>query len=828
MAKLTYVVGSETRSVEVGDSCSIGRIAGNTIVLDTEEGASRRHCQILKIASGYELADLGSTNGTRVNGAPVKRHKLKHGDRIQIGKTELRFEDPASAEEEISLEEPAGAAAAPAAPAKPAGGASDQCCLVFAGGPKDGQKIQLDKPRVTFGRNPKNAVQLDDPNVSGFHAEVSREGGAYVLRDLGSTNGTLVDGEPVTELALQHGARIRMGATRFVFVDPAVSDFEKAMAAVDDLGSEWGLLRAEMDMSRVQQARRSQVFTIAAVLVVVLGGAAVVVTKPEIFTGERKRLETIANNQVVDFSFEETGGASWAPRDGTPTKARLADPKNDGRPRQGSSFYAVSRDGGPGTCAAARSGKDNAANLFTVDPRQALEFGAYVRTAGGGKGAVRISWLDGAEATAHEVGRNSTPLVSSSEWQQVKGQAMPPERARFARLELIDAAGGTAYFDDVFLVAVPGTGGTFTVADGAVRIGGTADGQTTLMREDALLLGAGAVSGGAARAEAIDDPGRRGDRVGAATVRTSTKEGSGARVEGQVLDPASGELRDFQTTFAAAEGRYVDLTAKLPADAAWVASLPAEFVKAGLGVRIGDEAPRRIDEAKLLDKVTEVAFGGDHRFKVTAAAGTAFRLALYRVGDGWEVGFAPSGGDSLSLRIDTDSQALIAEVDKLRSEAALAVSRRQFGLAVKKLRDLASLYATGNSEGAMVEEQAKKLEDEGRARLNQLEVRAKGAVEFKDGSDLDAVGRESETLATEYEGHEVGKRAKEIGAEADKAVAGLKLTADERAAAPLLRKADDFARMKMPLLAKAFYTEIVQRYPGTEAEKKAREKLAGL
>src|SRR4029077_3071091 len=123
-------------------------------------------------------------------------------------------------------------------------GASDQCVLVFAGGDKDGQKIPLDKPRITFGRNAKNTVQLADNGASGFHAEIAREGGAYVLRDLGSTNGTLVDGEPISETALQHGARIRMGATRFVFVDPTVSDFEKAMAAVGDVGSGGGRRRA--------------------------------------------------------------------------------------------------------------------------------------------------------------------------------------------------------------------------------------------------------------------------------------------------------------------------------------------------------------------------------------------------------------------------------------------------------------------------------------------------------------------------------------------------------------------------------------------------------
>src|SRR5262245_46075280 len=282
MPKLTYVVGSagETRSVDVGDSLSIGSLPGSGLLLDATQGVSRRHCQILRISSGYELADLGSTNGTKVNGETIKKHKLAQGDRIEVGKVTLTWDDGSGggAEEEISLEEPAGggAPAARAAAAKPGAGASDQCMLVHTGGSDDGKKITLEKQRTTFGRNAKNVVVLSDSGASGFHAEIAREGGAYVLRDLGSTNGTLVDGEPVSETALQHGARIRMGATRFVFVDPTVSDFEKAMAAVDDLGSEWGMLRAEMDMTRVQEARRSQLVTTIVVLVVVLGGGAFV------------------------------------------------------------------------------------------------------------------------------------------------------------------------------------------------------------------------------------------------------------------------------------------------------------------------------------------------------------------------------------------------------------------------------------------------------------------------------------------------------------------------------------------------------------------------
>src|SRR5262245_55754442 len=120
MPKLTYVVGSagETRSVDVGDSLSIGSLPGSGVLLDAAQGVSRRHCQILRISSGYEIADLGSTNGTKVNGQTVKKHKLAQGDKIEVGKVTLAWDDGtgAAADEEISLEEPAGGGGSASAP----------------------------------------------------------------------------------------------------------------------------------------------------------------------------------------------------------------------------------------------------------------------------------------------------------------------------------------------------------------------------------------------------------------------------------------------------------------------------------------------------------------------------------------------------------------------------------------------------------------------------------------------------------------------------------------------------------------------------------------
>jgi pSer/pThr/pTyr-binding forkhead associated (FHA) protein len=65
---------------------------------------------------------------------------------------------------------------------------------------------------VTIGRAPDNTIHIDDPSVSGRHAELRRTDRAYQLRDLGSTNGTRVNGSGTTEITLHPGDRVRFGA----------------------------------------------------------------------------------------------------------------------------------------------------------------------------------------------------------------------------------------------------------------------------------------------------------------------------------------------------------------------------------------------------------------------------------------------------------------------------------------------------------------------------------------------------------------------------------------------------------------------------------------
>jgi hypothetical protein len=81
----------------------------------------------------------------------------------------------------------------------------------------DGRRVVITEDPVTIGRLPECDVVLSDPNVSRRHAEVRRRGNDFVVVDLGSTNGTRVNGAGVRERQLGDGDEITVGGTHIRF-----------------------------------------------------------------------------------------------------------------------------------------------------------------------------------------------------------------------------------------------------------------------------------------------------------------------------------------------------------------------------------------------------------------------------------------------------------------------------------------------------------------------------------------------------------------------------------------------------------------------------------
>jgi len=75
-----------------------------------------------------------------------------------------------------------------------------------------GTAHELVEDLITIGRGPDNTIIINDPSVSTYHAQLQLAGETYRLKDLESTNGTRVNGIPVTETVLHLDDRIRFGA----------------------------------------------------------------------------------------------------------------------------------------------------------------------------------------------------------------------------------------------------------------------------------------------------------------------------------------------------------------------------------------------------------------------------------------------------------------------------------------------------------------------------------------------------------------------------------------------------------------------------------------
>lgn len=201
--------------LEAGATVTIGRSPNNHIWVP-ERHVSRQHA-VLRYAEGvFVLSDLGSANGTFVNEELLQGpFPLADGDVIRLYVPLLVFS------EKVTVEEHRQAAASGTLIR---GAAGSYPALTIDSGPQAGTEIPLLAPLVTIGRATRRAawdISLTDEAVSRPHAELRRErDGTWTLTDLGSANGTRLNGaplEPHTPAALGDGDTITLGQTALLF-----------------------------------------------------------------------------------------------------------------------------------------------------------------------------------------------------------------------------------------------------------------------------------------------------------------------------------------------------------------------------------------------------------------------------------------------------------------------------------------------------------------------------------------------------------------------------------------------------------------------------------
>ena len=203
---------------------TIGRKPENDIQIDNL-AVSGKHSMIITILDDSFLEDLGSTNGTYVNGKLVKKHALKDGDVVAIGKHELKYVNENASDDEDEFEktmiikpgsasaavaaaqaaENAGAAAEPTpqagAPAASSGG-MPLGRLTVLNGPIAGKELELTKALITLGKPGTQVAVISRRPQGYFLTHIESSGGFPVVNgaEIGAKAYQLKDGDMI-ELA---------------------------------------------------------------------------------------------------------------------------------------------------------------------------------------------------------------------------------------------------------------------------------------------------------------------------------------------------------------------------------------------------------------------------------------------------------------------------------------------------------------------------------------------------------------------------------------------------------------------------------------------------
>ena len=201
-----------------GDHVLIGRAAACDIVL-TDDTVSRSHARVERRGDAFVVEDLGTANGTRVNGARVDRKTLSPGDVITMGKSTLRFESGEAASDvevtSIATEAELDTVLSETTVTVRLHNASQPSLVAHY---RDRTwEVPISGDALTIGRHPTNDVVVDTPSASRHHARVERRRDTVVVKDLDTRNGTWVNEVRVTERVLTEGATIRIGDARLVF-----------------------------------------------------------------------------------------------------------------------------------------------------------------------------------------------------------------------------------------------------------------------------------------------------------------------------------------------------------------------------------------------------------------------------------------------------------------------------------------------------------------------------------------------------------------------------------------------------------------------------------
>lgn len=439
------------------DALTAGRSKQNKIPI-RDEASSREHCEFRRQGDGYIVKDLNSRNGTLVNGCPINQHKLKHGDKVEVGNTLMIYTAGESRLDYIQRDTPAHLQAVGlgkgTAKNKP-----PVCHLVAMTGERTGERIPLDKFPFVIGRRPGLSLIFSDDRVSSKHAEVVQdENGRCVLKDLNSTNGTTVNDKRVTKAVLKGGDVIEVGANKLEFKDPqgAPPGVERktppSMPSTAPPGG-GGPPPATGGKARFGLSREHLGMVVAGLISLGVVGAAYVGLPPvlRLFVGGSAGAAVDATNLLqCDPDFEAPSAEPGTLFPGWRVKGTLGEQFAADRQIFSQGRFALRLDSLETTARASEMICTFAQDL-ALKPDQVLVLRGQTRCQDSqGLSGCRVTWID---SDKQAICDSWSPVLSgNSAWQSLNAVFVPPPgavQARFACAGL--GAFGKAWFDALHL-----------------------------------------------------------------------------------------------------------------------------------------------------------------------------------------------------------------------------------------------------------------------------------------------------------------------------------------------------------------------------------------
>lgn len=805
MPKIIVSDADGEREVGLNGDVTIGRVGENDIVIKVPE-ASRQHCRVSEEGGAWFVEDLGSSNGTRVNGRRVTKFELQDGDEIQVGIAKMRFlesdavapvpsdDDDLELEfEEISLEDE-----------------EEDVSLRFLNSGRADEVVKL-KGRTTIGRKSANTIAMTEKGVSGTHAEVVREGGGWRVRDLGSTNGTTVNGEAVAEADLSPGDVLKVGIVQFVFGvdgneggDSVRSTVQVAEVALDD--EVFAISEANFARKRKAASLLWLVFFAA-----VLGSAAFWVMQESGSTATSQEVVSVPGNCI-------TTGASFEPSEDLEeyltTDSDEVDFEEDTRYAH-SGEHALRVD-------AAGSGAHYVSLLEEVQnisSSENLEIGGWFRTSSlNGVGGLSLTWLT---TEGRELGRSFLGAPSGlSSFTEVRGAFHPPEGTERARLSLaLHDAAGKVWVDDVFVlrrrgdkrVAMPVAGfdvmldpsGALTVArDGRDVL---AQGGLYWVDGDAMMPAFGWTT--------PSDVTRGDTRVSVAGDVSSDERASGS----YGMTVAKNEVGvDIGARFGLASGATFGFVVR-PED--------------GVVTVTADGATKHL-ESFSRDGVTELVLStGPRAVRFAFEPPRLIKMNVTRRGDGLlaiEPGAADGGlGLDLPLQLDFEREREeVVALDQKAQEAELL--QKRYGEAMVAYQEIVDRFSFRKDVADRAAAARARLQKRGDDLVVDLGRRVEDAIFFRTfASDYGTLTEELQGAIEAYRGVSIADRLTTIHDRLEKAHGATEGVRRAELADNHLARGIDLLTpgRSAPALARGFFLSVLELAPDSEAAQTAKEQL---